>query len=699
MSTFIDNLTRLQKKKRLKYEQDLAYISSVQINARKEEARFAEKEKSMKFQANSQMQASMLRDGSILEKQRSALEDEIKELGIIVSEHNSLKPEDQTEDAKSILDFTYQTKSNEIDWNELANANMAERFQIIHNRNQKLKSEISEIQEHKRQFEFWDNEIAEKSKDLFEMEWAQGVGIANWRVDDREMAKFIGANREDFNAMVAEFGGGKEGAAEVKKRLRKHFSAYAPEQLKVFNAVVSIKGQELNLAKRQMEMGLVPATAQFTLESELEGLDNMYKEMAGVLSQMGVNYTDKQIEEEPIFYHLQGETIPDRAGKAGIEAQMELNEIRMEGFINAIDDNEGILGTDTIPSELRNDKRTLALWYTGQIAKMDDSKFFEKYPEYKDIGAEYTSKNGTKYVYIDNDTIQFDYADKRLQNLELNKDQWAADNKADLVFGSVAFLREYSMAHKLYEEIEKKEAMIQQGFGIKPNPSFQVKGSLIANDSKKDDLSAAETLLQAEEQFGMSQDRIREEADKAGLPILNWIEQETLKRNNSMAHLTTERAKEIYWESGFEGDGIPEGENAYDIVQELEAIDKEIEKSFTDYLNDSSDGTTRRDKMLLWDNESYYGPKYEILNEKASYLLDELGEIKDLSRKARGETGLWEFYEEKYKPKFKSRTQFRKALEDIGALDLDISRDDWRDFLPIYEDDSIPFTRKINIED
>jgi len=695
MSKFIDDLTRLQKKKRLEYEQDLAYIASVQLNARKEEARFAEKEKSMKFQANTQMQASMLRDGSVLEKERSALEDDIKELGIVINQHSSLKPEDQTEDGKNILDFTYQTKSNEIDWNKIANANMAERFQIIDNRNQKLKSEISELQERKRQFEFWDDEIAEKSKDLFEMEWAQGVGKANWRIDEREMAKFIGANKEDYNLMVAEFGGGKKGEAEVKKRLRKHFSQYAPEQLKVLNAVVSVKGQELNLAKRQMEMGLVPATAQFTLESELKDLDNMYKEMAGVLTQMGVNYTDDQIEKEPIFYHLQGETIEDRSGKAGIEAQMKLNEIRMEGFIKAIDDNEGILGTDTIPSELRNDKRTLALWYTGQIAKMDDSKFFEKYPEYKDIGAEYTSKNGTKYVYIDNDTIQFDYADKRLQNLELNKDQWGADNKADLVFGSVAFLREYSMAHKLYEEIEKKEAMIEQGFGVKANPSFPVKSSLIANDSKRDDLSAAETLLQAEEQFGMSQDRIREEADRAGLPILNWIEKETLKRNNSMAHLTPERAKEIYYESGFEGDGIPEEENAYDIVQQLESIDKEIEKSFTDYLNDSSDGTTKRDKMFRWDNEGYYGPKYEMLNERASYLLDELNEIKDLSRKAGGATGLWESYEEKYKPQFKSRTQFRKALEDIGALDIDITNDDWRNYLPIYEDDSLALPTNI----
>ena len=210
MSKFIDDLTRLQKKKRLEYEQDLAYIASVQLNARKEEARFAEKEKSMKFQANTQMQASMLRDGSVLEKERSALEDDIKELGIVINQHSSLKPEDQTEDGKNILDFTYQTKSNEIDWNKIANANMAERFQIIDNRNQKLKSEISELQERKRQFEFWDDEIAEKSKDLFEMEWAQGVGKANWRIDEREMAKFIGANKEDYNLMVAEFGGGKQ---------------------------------------------------------------------------------------------------------------------------------------------------------------------------------------------------------------------------------------------------------------------------------------------------------------------------------------------------------------------------------------------------------------------------------------------------------------------------------------------------------
>ena len=333
---FLQLLASLERQKKAEVDADMKLALATNLETRREEARAHETALARKHQANMYLLNSALQDQRALEKEVKVLETGLEGLGISIQEQSQLKAEDQTDDARGILDLVYEDNIAKLDFNQLASASVGEKISAVTGQNEDLEERIAVLNQHKREYDAVDNSLKEMSKQFYESEMAQGI-TGDWVVDEREMAGFIGINEEDYNATVQQFGGDE---AEVQRRLRSHFGKYTKEQMQVLNDVYAVQAQRANVWKVEQAIGLRPPAAQATAKAMQKQLDGNVKEFNGVVTQMGSDFTAKQIEDNPVLEFFQGDTIPDRSGLAGSKQYMSKLEQRMTSAIRELDKYE-----------------------------------------------------------------------------------------------------------------------------------------------------------------------------------------------------------------------------------------------------------------------------------------------------------------------------------------------------------------------
>ena len=667
---FLQLLASLERQKKAEVDADMKLAVATNLETRREEARSQERSLARKHQANMYLLNSELQEQKVLEKEVKTLETGLEDLGFAINEQSSLKPEDRTEEGRSILDLVYEDNITKLDFTQLANASVGEKINAITTQNDDLEDRIDVLNQRKREYDAVDNSLKEMSKQFFESEMAQGMK-GDWVVDEVEMAGFIGINEEDYNATVEQFGGDE---IEVQRRLRSHFGQYTKEQMKVLNDVYAVQANRANVIKRQQEIGLLPLPAQATAKAMQKQLDANVKSFNGVVTQMGVDYSPKQIEEEPILAFFEGQTISDRAGLAGSKQYMSKLEARMASVIDELDSYD-IMAQD-IPSEFRRDKRALSLWYSGQMVEMD--KWVKDNPEYKSSKADFKDSSGKKYMFVDNEDTQLNYASERINKLDFSEGSFS--NPQDVVYGAISFFREYSKAHELYDGINDQKGLLLNSIGVNADPvsggrnvgarKDKYGNELLDNEENQEEADEIQAMMQFNDEFNMEFGAIYKNARDAGYgsDVIGYMNEYRGKAMRPSFGMSEEQALEAYNVSGMDGSGVPASERAAEIIARLEQIERDKKDEFSEWIEAEGDDQLQYYRKGYFDSFSYMGEDWETLHEEGADLVDELKEIRDVAAKV-GDSGLWDYYiygnnkESGIGSRFKHRSQFDRIEE------------------------------------
>ena len=685
---FLQLIASLERQQKAEVDAEYKFVTALTLERKKEEARAHESDLARKHQANMYILNDALAEQRGLEKEVKTLETGLEDLGVVINEYNSLKADDKEGDAaQSILELTYNNDITKLDHNQLASQGVSEKIDSIGTQNSDLEDRITTLKQRKREYDAIDESLTTLSGGLFKQEDAQGFG-GDWKIDEREMAKFIAINEKDYNATVAQFGGDE---AEVQRRLRSHFGQYTKDQFEVLNTVYAAKSQEANAIISSRKAGLLPPSVQQTAKAMNDQLEDNVKSFNGVVSDMGINYTPSQIEDDPILKWMQGDTVSDRSGLAGSKGYMGGLEARMSGLIKELD-SYGVMNQD-IPSELRNDKRALSLWYSGQIVRMDD--FIKEFPDYKTSSADFTDKSGKKYMYVQEPDIQIDYAFKRVNALDWEDKVGTFTNPENVVYGAISFFNEYSKAHELYDGINDQKTLLLNAVGVTAD---EVTGDgsrlrtdkngkpLADNVNRQRDLDETIALQQFGNEFNMDYGVVYKHAREAGLDVFDYMRMYREKASRPTFGMSVSEAEKMYTEEGHFGEDVTATERGVEIIQRLEAIEKGKDKVFEDWLDGGGDAQIQQKNQQWWFDENYMGPGWEQMHEEGADLIDELRQIRDIAAKV-GDSGLWDYYLEgtgretliedidKGTPirfadgiglKYRHRSQLDIALEELG---------------------------------
>jgi len=649
---FLQLLASLERQKKAEVDADMKLTLATNLETRREEARAHETALARKHQANMYLLNSALQDQRALEKEVKVLETGLEGLGISIQEQSQLKAEDQTDDARGILDLVYEDNIAKLDFNQLASASVGEKISAVTGQNEDLEERIAVLNQHKREYDAVDNSLKEMSKQFYESEMAQGV-MGDWVVDEREMAGFIGINEEDYNATVQQFGGNE---AEVQRRLRSHFGQYTKEQMQVLNDVYAVQANRANVIKRQQEIGLLPPAAQVTAKAMQKQLDANVKEFNGVVTQMGSDFTAKQIEDNPVLEFFQGDTIPDRSGLAGSKQYMSKLEQRMTSAIRELDKYE--IGLQDIDSGFRNDYESLALWYSGQIVEMD--KFVKDNPEYKSSKADFVRKDGEKFMFVPHEDSQLKYAAERIDELDLDGGtilgiEIPLANPEVVINGAISFFREYSKAKELYSGINDQKGLLLNSIGVNADPvsggrnvgarTDRLGNEIVDNVNNQEEVDELIAMQQFNDEFNMEYGAIYKNARDAGYgnDVIGYMNEYRGKAMRPSFNWTDEQARTAYYETGMEGDGTPASERAVEIIARLEQIERDKKDEFSEWLEAEGDDQLQYYRKGYFDSYSYMGEGWETLHEEGADLVDELKEIRDVAAKI-GDSGLWDYY-------------------------------------------------------
>ena len=667
---FFHLLASLERQKKAEVDADAKLATAINLENKREDARAHERSLARKHQANMYLLNSELQEQKALEKEVKTLETGLENLGFAINEQSSLKPEDRTEEGRSILDLVYEDNITKLDFTQLANASVGEKINAITTQNDDLEDRIDVLNQRKREYNAVENSLKEMSKQFFESEMAQGTR-GDWVVDEVEMAGFIGINEEDYNATVQQFGGDE---AEVQRRLRSHFGQYTKEQMQVLNDVYAVQANRANVIKRQYEIEALNPAAQMTAKAMQKQLDSNVKQFNGVVTQMGVDYSPKQIEEEPILAFFEGQTISDRAGLAGSKQYMSKLEQRMSSVIKELDSYD-IMAQD-IPSEFRKDKKALSLWYSGQMVEMD--KWIKDNPEYKSSKADFKDSSGKKYMFVDNEDTQLNYASERINELDIS--EGSLSNPESVVFGAISFFREYSKAHELYDGINDQKSLLLNSIGVNADPvsggrnvgarKDKYGNELADNKENQEEADQIQAMMQFNDEFNMEFGAIYKNAKDAGYgsDVIGYMNEYRGKSMRPSFGMSEDEALDVYRTTGLDNSGVPASERAVEIVARLEQIERDKKDGFSEWIEAEGDDQLQYYRKGYFDSFSYMGEDWETLHEEGADLVDELKEIRDIAAKV-GDSGLWDYYiygndkESGIGSRFKHRSQYDRIDE------------------------------------
>ena len=640
---FLQLLASMERQKKAEVDADVKLALAINLQDRKEQSQSQERALTRKHQANIYLLNSSINQQKELKSDLSKAESDAEDLGISISEQSSLKSEDQSEAGKSILDLTFENKIEEIDFIKLADAGVGEKINAISEQNEQYEDRIETISQHMREYDAVEDTFKEFSKNL--------DVSGDWMVSEREMASFMALNKKDYQDTVERFGGDE---AEVQRRLKSYFGQYREEELKVLNDILTIKASELNVREQQINLGLLPAPAAKTAEVMLETIDKNVKEFNSVMTMMGASYSPAQIEADPILAHFKGSTVPIAGNQAAADVHMDKIESRMSSVLRILNKNEGLFGDDKPSARFVNDKVALALWYSGEIVDMD--LWMKNNPEYKSSKPDFKDKDGNKYMFTPDEDTKVKYALQRINKIELDK--FSMRNPENVINGAIAFFKEYSKAHEMYSVIEDQNKLLKATTGMVSNPATggynlgarkdKFGREVFDSEVEQEEADEIEALKLFSKKNNMSIEAIQQNAKQSGFnrDISGYMEDYEKKSLKSTFNMSDSQLKNIYNESGIEGDGIPASERAVDIIKRLEIIDKSKSGTVKDWLSAvdfDGDDQLKKERLDLYNNRDYMGEEWEMLHEEGATLIDELIDIRDVAARL-GQSGLWDYY-------------------------------------------------------
>ena len=384
---------------------------------------------------------------------------------------------------------------------------------------------------------------------------------------------------------------------------------------------------------------------------------------------------------------------------------MEKLESRMSSVLRILNKNEGLFGDDKPSARFVNDKVALALWYSGEIVDMD--LWMKNNPEYKSSKPDFKDKDGNKYMFTLDEDTKIKYALQRINKIELgspsfNPFKFSMRNPENVINGAIAFFKEYSKAHEMYAVIEDQNKLLKATTGMVSNPATggynlgarkdKFGREVFDSEVEQEEADEIEALKLFSKNNNMSIEAIQQNAKQSGFnrDISGYMEDYEKKSLKSTFNMSNSQLKNIYNESGIEGDGIPASERAVDIIKRLEIIDKSKSGTVKDWLSAvdfDGDDQLKKERLDLYNNRDYMGEEWEMLHEEGATLIDELTEIRDVAASL-GESGLWDYYlqgtgrrEESIRgidkvseyrimegigKKYKHRSQLEIALEQIN---------------------------------
>ena len=650
---FLQLLASLERKKKAEVDADMRLTLATDLQRRRDDAAAHRADLARKQQANMYILSHELSNKKANELEIKTKENALEALGVVINEHSVLKSDDQTQEAQDILELTYDKGVRELDYNQLVDQNVSEKIQSVIDINSDSQDRIEVLDEKLRTYEAVDESLKEMSKQFFQPEFKQALESSDftgeWVVDDKEMAAFIAVNKKDFTETVAKFGGD---SAEVERRLRSHFSQYSKEQMETLNDVYTIQNQKLNILANRIELGLAPAPLAMVAESMQEQLTADSETFNTIMTSMSPDFEEKEMKADPILRHLDGKTYTAQMGIAGMELWNSRADQRMSGLLEELDSYiKG--GVQDINSEFRNDYEALSLWYSGQIVRLDDFK--EKHKEYKSSRGDFKDKDGNEYMYVDNELTEEVYAKERIK--EIDWKEWNPAQPEHVLYGALEFFREYSKGRQMSRHIDKNRNLLKDNTGITYDPVTgdyskrtipDRRGNEVTdNEVDQKDLDTNEAIIQFSKDFNMDGVAISAKAENAGMDIIDWMNQHRERATRPSFHLNEKDAKHAYDIEWDEGRGQPASVVGAEIIDIIEEITRKKKIASEEWLEAEGDEQIQRTRRGIFNDTGYLGQEFEELHEEGAYYIDDLKEIREISKKAGGDVGLWDYYLEK----------------------------------------------------
>ena len=667
---FMQLLASLERRQAAEANADAKMVTSL-INAKNErEARSHQAQLNRQHQGNMKMMEFGLNEQKSLQKEISETETLLEDLGVVIQEHQGLNDDDKTEAGNSLLKLTYDKKVSDVQDLKGKENTIVSRLNDIESENSTLENRLSTLKSRVKEFENVNKALVNFSEDLYDAESGQPLG--DFKVDDTEMAKFISANKTDFDTLVGQFGGGEEGRAEVEMRLRRKFSAYTKDQMEVLNKVYTVQIQKANVAKINAETASLGPGGQKAFKEMEKAWNGQVKEFNANATQLGQhsNYTADDMENDPILRYYQGDTIQAGSGITGADTYMGGLETRMAGVITELNKNE-----IQIPSQFQNDPMAMAKWYGGEIAEFS-KEWKKKNPDY--TTPDFVDSQGNEYVNVLDPQNQINLATNRINDLDLK--DWSMKQPDKVLFGAINFFKEYTGSHDAYSYVQDQQKLIEQSFNIPLNVNsrglnhnttrFDRTNKTLSNSKEEQDrIDEYEAIDKFSKEQNINPDAVMKNAEEAGLTVKEYIDNYG-KKVDPKSSMSDEEAKKLYYggDDNIKAGTSKSAERGMEIIKLLETINDKKESAHTRYLNQQ--GMEERQKIAKERTAATgsMGAEWENLHQQGSDLIKELMAIRDLSEKAGAlnDLDLWNFWlEGSLKGTFSERSQFKTDWDDI----------------------------------
>lgn len=648
---FLQLLASLERQKKTEVDADMRLSLATDLQRRRDDAAAHRADLARKQQANMYILSHELSNKKANELEIKTKENALEALGVVINEHSVLKSDDQTQEAQDILELTYDKGVRELDYNQLVDQNVSEKIQSVIDINSDYQDRNEVLDEKLRTYEAVDESLKEMSKQFFQPEFKQALESSDftgeWVVDDKEMAAFIAVNKKDFTETVAKFGGD---SAEVERRLRSHFSQYSKEQMETLNDVYTIQNQKLNILANRIELGLAPAPLAMVAERMQEQLTADSETFNTIMTSMSPDFEEREMEDDPILRHLDGQTYTAQMGIAGKELWNSRADQRMASVLSALDDYDVM--TQDIPSEFRNDYEALALWYSGQIVRLKDFKEKHKEKGYESSSVDFKDKTGNEYMYVDNVATEEEYSKERIGELDWKDADF--ENPENVLYGAQQFFREYAKGKQMSRHIDKNRNLLRDSTGITYDPVTgdyskrtipDRRGNEVTDNAvDQKDLDTNDAIIQFSKDFNMDAVAIRAKSENAGMDVIDWMNQHRERATRPSFHLNEKEAKHAYDIEWDEGRGQPASVVGAEIIDIIEEITRKKKIASEEWLEAEGDDQIQRTRRGIFNDTGYLGQEFEELHEEGSYYIDDLKEIREIARKSGNDVGLWDYY-------------------------------------------------------
>ena len=637
---FLKVWASLERMKQAEARADASIVSKAVSNKRAGELKLHLAKLGEQQQVDKMLLNQSLRD---LDKNKTILknkEQELRDLGVTINEHNSLNEDDKSKDASSILDFTYGKVESE---EKKAKENISYTLQQKNNyeeKNDQVLNKISQLNDRLDTFNKIDLALEGYSSDLFNLEANQIAG--DFAISDKEMDIFYQLHTQEIDDLAEQFGGGQEGRLEVELRLRRNFSKYSDDKLMTLNRVMMFQKSKQQIAENKIKLKALGPGGAAVGEKLRKDLSNDIGELNSAFSSLAGNldFTVAQIEETPILKHLKVNKQNKASDITGFNIMKDQLDKGMAGFINKLEELEA----GQLPSKYQNEHPLLAKWFSGLISLMDEKDLKRTEGDYH-----YKDKQGNKYEYISDVNIQAKYAQERINSLDLKSGK--IKNPEIVLEGVLNFLNLYSAFYDREPEIRNQQYVLESFAGFKvdsltsgnkqPTNPKDKDGNVILNDNdQQESLELIKKIEEFSNKNNIEPSAIEAEAEEMEMSIEEYID--TFSEDLTMPSLLDQQQAEELYTGGEEYTkygSSKEGERGAEIIERINQIEKEKKIAFDSYMNQFGDITRQKTAKDRWFNRGFMGAPWEKLHEEGAGLVDELKEINKLAIKAKIKDG------------------------------------------------------------